>query len=538
MVEGPTYFRTHTAEGKPYPKRMSEMLGRAYLLYRKHQAEKAFPHILRGIDCAEKHRVLDFPSIEDPKSNDDPDDLNQKLATTLAYHSFKAERQVCRDFPPEDFAKYLHVVEGHNTFDSLRENDLGRQDPEAYFKLLRIRPDGRPSLALAARLIDLVQYDNTGIISEAEFTGLDPSKFYVFDSRRGRTEYELIGMAAKNIYSPIADLLGYRSLAGDLFQIYYYNVDRSTYDAVTASMSILQERIALTQHLLSAVVAGLRQSLDADGYKYTIKVRENKHPGKVMEKADRYSSSHTWKGLHRVVEELHDLVALTVVLHSRRNKLIRQTDFGHYERVASTIVRITGGLQQLRKGLKPDKMFTDMVRKPKDNGYQSFHVDMEFEDPGLVGMEAIVRNRQMEEFAENGGAAHFLYKGSPQMREVYSRLISEIGHAGIQLGRSDTGPQRKISLYLAGEALPKVVIVPERACVGEALICADVDLTNGLSLSPRVSLLQPISGINVLYISQGKGEALSRSVIDLLIGKAVYEHTVETLREYRRNAES
>ncbi len=537
MVEGPPGFRTHTSEGKQYPRRMSEMLGRAYLLYAKNGAEKAFPHVLRGIDSAERHRVLEFDKIEDPKGNDDPDDLNQKLATTLALHPFKAERAVCRDFPAEDFAKYLHVVEGHNTFNALRENDLGRQDPDIYGKLLNIRSDGRPSLALPARMVDLVQYGRDGSVSEGEFSGLDPSKFYVFDSQRGRTEYELIGMAAKNVYSPLADMLGYRALAGDLFEIYYYNVDRSTHDAVTGALSILQERIALSQHVMGAVVAQLRDALDREGYRYKIKVRERKHPGKVMEKADRYSR-HTWQSIQAVVEELHDLVAFTVVLDSKDGKLVRPNDFAHYERVAGMIVAITGGLQQLRAGLRPDKMFTDMVREPKDNGYQSFHIDMAFEDPSYVGLESIVRNRQMEDFAENGGAAHFLYKGSPQMREVYTRLVSKIGRAALPLTRSDTGPQRTISLYIAGELSPRKVVVPERACVGEALICADVDLTGGLSLSPKVSLLQPISGIRVLYVDArgARAQQLSRSMIDILIGRAVYEHTIEKLLGYRRNA--
>ncbi len=537
MVIEPRLPRTQTAGGKPYPQRMREMLERAYLVYQKNKAEKAFPHVLRVIDTAERHRVLEFDKIEDPKGNDDHYDLNQKLATTLAFHPFKADRSVRRDFPSEDFAKHLHVSEGHNTFNELRENDLGKQDPDLYGRLLKIRFDGRPSLALAARMVDLVQYGSEGAISEDEFSGLDPSKFYVFDSGRGRTEYELIGMAAKNVYSPLADMLGYRALAGDLFEIYYFNVDKSVYLAVTDALETLRDRIALTQMLMHSVVGELKTVLSDEGYDFSIKVRERKHPGKVMEKADRYSR-HTWQSIQLVVEELHDLAAFTVVLHSKDGRLINQTDFTEYEHVAGLIAAITGRLRELRHGLKPEKMFKDYVRDPKDNGYQSFHADMVFEDTDFVGIEAIVRNKQMEDFAENGGAAHSLYKGSPHMRDVYSRLIGNLGRQGMPLTRSDTGPQRRITLRVVGEAAPRVVVVPERACIAEALICAGIDLTNGIGLLPKVSLLQPMHGISELYVirSPGKGEPLSRSMIDILIGRAVYEHTIEKLREYRRTA--
>jgi ppGpp synthetase/RelA/SpoT-type nucleotidyltranferase len=530
-------FRTQTEEGKPYPRRTQEMLARQFDVYKSFGAEKAFPHVLRVLDSAERHNMLEFDKVEDPRGSDDPKDLNHKLATLVAIHPFKRSKANKKTFPSEDFERSELVVEGFNVFDALRENDLGAQDGKAYGRLLE-----KPTLGLLARMVDLTQYGKDGLASEEEFSGLDPSVFYVFDKVKSRSEYELVGMAAKNVYSPLADLFGYRNLAGDLYEIYYYHVDRSMHEKVMLSLDMLRTHIELTNLLKDAAICMLRKELDEAGYKYGLKVRGSKHPGKVMEKADRYSR-HTWQSVQDVVSELHDLAAFTVILHSRNGKLISQNDVAEFERVARMIVRITSSLAPLRRGLKDDSIYTDMVRHPKTNGYQSYHVDMVFEDHSLVGMEAIVRNGRMDEYAERGGAAHFLYKGGTglamQIANTYRHVIRGIeSPRSILLGPQDTGPQRRILVHVQGESRPRMRIVPEKACVGEALICADVDLSNGLVLRPNISLLSPISGVDSLHLehSPRKGEMLSRSVIDMLLHRAVYEHTVEKLRQYRKLA--
>jgi ppGpp synthetase/RelA/SpoT-type nucleotidyltranferase len=519
-------------KSQAYPAPLQASMARWASTYSKFGGPDAFKHAKRVLDVAIAHDVVEPKKIGDNKV--DPHELNLRLANIILSHVFRSGRTNRQDFPSEDFERCALVVDGFNTFDALRENDLTQQDKARYGELLE-----RPSLGLLARLVDLTQYGAHGKTSEGELSHLDPSKFYVYDQTRGKTEYEMIGTAARNIYSPLADMLGYRDLSGDLYRIFFQHVEPNAHQEVMQALELLESRIEMTRMVAEAVISQLKIKLKRAGYKYDLKIRPGKHPGKVMEKVDRYKRQ-CGQNTYQVVSELNDLVAFTVILHSKNGKMITQNDVDDFARVAREIVTITSSIQMLRRTVEAN-MFTDMISRPKPNGYQSFHVDMPLEGADVVNMEAIIRNGRMEDYAESGGAAHYLYKGGGGLAQKVSAAYQDVKKAildngGSILSLSDTSTQRRINVYVEGEKDPRRKIVDERACVGEALIVAGIDLSNGLVLKPNVSLLAPIKGVTSLHLdhSPEKGQMLSRTVIDMLIQKAVYPHVQDTLREYRK----
>lgn len=534
MATGPKYFTTHSTTGRNYPRQMQEMLGRWEETYVRYGGQDGLPHIKRVIDCSIDHSMTELDKIGD--RFEDPRQLNLKLVSVIATHLFRRDKANRRMFPSEDFERHQLVVDGFNAFDAFRENDLGRQDPATYGRLLET-----PSLGLLARMVDLTQYGKDGQASEHELSGLNPRTFYFFDQASGKTEYEHVALAAKKVYSPLADLFGYRKLAGDLMEIAYYNLHRGIHDTVLDTLATMRSRIDATQEVMRDVVGELQLSLHEDGYKFQIIPRSNKHPGKVMEKAHRYSL-RDGQTIQQHVSALHDLAAFTVVLHSRNGKMLTQNHCADYAYVARKIVEITREIASLRKGLTEGDLFTDMVSNPKPNGYQSYHVDMAFQSAELVGLEAIVRNPRMHQYSERGGAAHYLYKGGGEEARTVERAYRDVKNAienGSQasISTTDTSSYRRIRFFVQGEAGPRVRVVPSGSCIGEALICADIDLTNGLMLEPRRSLLDNIEGITELRLvhSPQKGEMISSSVIDQLLRRAILEQTRETLLSMRKS---
>jgi hypothetical protein len=474
--------------------------------------------------------MVEPDKIDNPSA--DPHKLNLRLANVILAHVFRQSKTNKRDFPIVDFQRSKLVMDGFSTFNALRDNDLSTQNPEVYGKLLE-----KPSLGLLARLVDITQYGLEGPLSEKELAPLDPSVFYVYDLSRGKTEYDMIGTAAKQIYSPLADLLGYSRLAGNLCEIYYQNVDPQTHAEVARMLLTLHDRIENTRLVAGSVISDLRHFLDGADFKYTIKMRPGKHPGKVMEKVDRFKRE---KGQHiyTTVNELNDLVAFTVVLHSCKGNPIDQNDLDTYAMVARMILKITMRHEHVDQ-VPESKIFTDHITNPKPNGYQSFHADIPLSGD-LVNMEAIVRNTRMEEYARSGGAAHYLYKGGGGLAKRVAAAYRDVKKA-ITRNRNGTGrsanSQRKIHIYLPDEAKPLERVVDNNACVGEALMCADFPLTEGMVFQPRISLLAPIDGVEEIRLESARSEQrISRGMVELLLQKAIYNPVREKLQTWKKEA--
>ena len=523
--------------GRNYPAPLQQSLQRWYATYGRlggQDAMGAFPHAKRVLDAAIEHHVVELGLIGDTSA--DPRQLNLKIANIIIAHLFRRGSGNRRDFPSEDFGRYTDLVKGFETFDMLRENDLGMQSPHVYGKLLET-----PSLGLLARMVDIAQYGHdAGLASEKELATLDPRLFYSFDSRTGKTEYERAALAARKLYSPLADLFGYRKLAGNLFEMAYFILERGTYDQVISTLRSMSKRIEASKSVLADLVPKVRAVLAGGGYEFELLVRERKHPGKVMEKADRYSRK-SGRSIREEVTGLHDLVAATVILKSRSGKPITQNEIWDFKGVANLIVREANDLHPLRKGIANADIFEDMISHPKSNGYQSYHVNLTFQRPDLVPIEFLVRNERMHRFAELGEAAHFLYKGGGPEARTVARAYDDFMHAMAhgtkdQDGILNTMSSKPLLVTLEGRRLWKGV-VPVNACIGEALMCAGIDLGSGFVPDNKRSLLVPIGDAGELrLVATGQSrQPISPRVIDQLLEAAVLEPTRVALRDMKRN---
>ena len=64
--------------------------------------------------------------------------------------------------------------------------------------------------------------------------------------------------------------------------------------------------------------------------------------------------------------------------------------------------------------------FKDFIATPKTNGYQSIHTTVFTSDNRLTEIQ--IRTREMDDTAEIGIAAHWLYKGSEQMSDLDNQV--------------------------------------------------------------------------------------------------------------------
>lgn len=496
-----------------YPPQLQASVIRWANTYHRIGGQDALPHVLRVLDNSIAHDMVEPQKIGDGKV--DPKQLNIKLANIILAHVFRRGKDNRRDFPSEDFERHRLVVDGFEVFDALRENDLGRMSSSEYGRLLQ-----KPSLGTLARCVDIAQYGPDGIKAEVELSHLDRTRFYHFDNTTGLSEYRHVAHVARMVYAPLADLLGYRQLAGDLMEMSYFHLDPEKYREIKLHLDLLAEEIAATKRLMAAVLPQLRAILTAQGYRFEIRERQIKHLGKVMEKVDRYSRKDGGT-IEEHTKRVHDLVAFTVILDSKNGRTITQNDMEDYRNVATIIAGLVSAITPLRSNGDYEKLYTDMISEPKSSGYQSYHVDMEFESTELVGLEAIVRNRMMDEYASRGGAAHHLFKGGRGLTKVIEHAYDNVKRAietGVNPADLEVTPvNQRVEFHLPGRE-PFSKIIPGGARIVEALICGGVSLSDHLTISPSRSLLDPIGEtIRIQLARASEPMVSSRSTLHQLL---------------------
>jgi hypothetical protein len=120
-------------------------------------------------------------------------------------------------------------------------------------------------------------------------------------------------------------------------------------------------------------------------------------------------------------------------------------------------------------------------QKAKANGYQSVHLDTFFNLKGTaLSFEWIVRTREMHNFSEKGGAAHFIYKEAGKFAQGIAETFKEI----VSMVMRTTDPATDIVRQLAkieirivvGKSKPNVQHVPEGRLLIDAIVDTGVKL--------------------------------------------------------------
>ena len=181
-----------------------------------------------------------------------------------------------------------------------------------------------------------------------------------------------------DIYAPIANRLGMHSIFTELEDLGF------------SSLYPMRSR-----HISKAVAklrGSHREIIDDIRGKLEEKLEERGLPGRIQGREKHLSSIYNkMKFKHKSFHEIMDVYAF---------RIITDTEDDCY--------RILGAVHSLYKPL-PGR-FKDYIAMPKANGYQSLHTTLF----GLhVNIEIQIRTEEMEHIANNGIAAHWMYKNEP-----------------------------------------------------------------------------------------------------------------------------
>ena len=181
-----------------------------------------------------------------------------------------------------------------------------------------------------------------------------------------------------DIYAPIAQRLGINSIRLELEDLGF---------AVLYPMRhrVLSQQIVKARGRRKEIINKIRTSLKR-------RLRQEKIPAQVLGR-EKHLYGIYQKMLNKDLSfhEVHDVYAFRIIVED-----------------VETCYRVVGTVHNLYKPM-PGK-FKDYVAIPKSNGYQSLHTILF--GPYGVPLEVQIRSRDMDDMAEIGIAAHWLYKSS------------------------------------------------------------------------------------------------------------------------------
>jgi len=180
------------------------------------------------------------------------------------------------------------------------------------------------------------------------------------------------------IYAPIANRLGIHNIKTELedlgFQAYYPMRYRVLKEVVKSARGNRKE-------LIQNIEGAIKTRLEDTGLKGTVKGREK----------NLYSIYNKMCNKELQFQEVMDIYAFRVIVDS-----------------IDTCYRVMGAMHGLYKP-RPGR-FKDYIAIPKANGYQSLHTSLF--GPHGVPVEIQIRTEDMDQMADKGVAAHWLYKGA------------------------------------------------------------------------------------------------------------------------------
>ena len=186
------------------------------------------------------------------------------------------------------------------------------------------------------------------------------------------------------VYAPLAHRLGIHTIKWELEDLAFQTLFPSEYANIRARVN---ERRAEREKLVERAGKELKRELDKVDIPAEISSRA-KHFYSIYEKMAKRGKEFN---------EIHDLTAMRVVV-DREDKEGERDCYG-----------ALGVIHSLWKPLPVPGRFKDYIARPKFNMYRSLHTTVT--GPDGRPLEIQVRTREMHRTAEQGIAAHWLYKG-------------------------------------------------------------------------------------------------------------------------------
>ncbi len=196
------------------------------------------------------------------------------------------------------------------------------------------------------------------------------------DERRKRIARETM-----EIYAPLAERIGMEAIKSELQTLAFAQLEPEAFDTIQARLNFLRGQGAdVIEEVKNELI---RVCTEAGAAPISISGRE-KSPFSIWEKMQRRNVAF---------EQLSDIMAFRVVMPTR------DSCYAALGAIHAAYPVIAG-------------RFKDYISTPKANGYRSIHTGVTLREPRNQKIEVQIRTADMQEIAEAGVAAHWLYKQS------------------------------------------------------------------------------------------------------------------------------
>lgn len=212
-----------------------------------------------------------------------------------------------------------------------------------------------------------------------------------------------IARETRDVYVPLVNRLGVAQLKWEMEDLAFRYLEPEPYMSLAKSME--GNRLARERF-----IEDFAQQLNDEVAKIGV-------TAEITGRAKHLYS--TWRKMQRKqveVEEVADLLAVRVIVES-----------------VPQCYMVLGMAHHLWKHLPHE--FDDYIANAKGNGYQSIHTAVI--GPGARIVEIQIRTHDMQEFAENGVAAHWRYKEGSQQDQAMEQTIVELRRLLENMGDSD-----------------------------------------------------------------------------------------------------
>jgi GTP pyrophosphokinase len=188
-----------------------------------------------------------------------------------------------------------------------------------------------------------------------------------------------IARETMDIYAPLAERIGMDAVKTELQTQAFAQLEPEAYDTIQARLNFLRGQGA---DVIDEVREELMRICTEAGVQVEEVTGREKSPYSIWEKMQRRNVQF---------EQLSDIMAFRVVVPTR------EACYAALGAVHAAYQVIAG-------------RFKDYISTPKSNGYQSLHTGVTLREPRNQKIEVQIRTADMHDVAENGLAAHWIYK--------------------------------------------------------------------------------------------------------------------------------
>lgn len=186
------------------------------------------------------------------------------------------------------------------------------------------------------------------------------------------------------LYAPLAHRLGLYAIKTEMEECAMKYLDTEIYNSI---LQKLKENKQKREQYIEHFIEPISKALAGHGMDFEIKGR----PKSI------HSIWNKLKNKEVQFEQIYDLFAIRIIVDCPLDK--EKQECWHAYSVVSDIYRPN------------PKRLRDWISAPKKSGYESLHITVAGPDSNWV--EVQIRSRRMDEIAEKGHAAHWIYKEGP-----------------------------------------------------------------------------------------------------------------------------